>query len=192
MPDVQRILYVGYLTHYGHGNVISYSKRPFDDERDMDENLIINWNACVQPDDRVYHLGDFALCPEERAIKIVKRLQGQKFLLFGNHDKRLRKNNEFLSQWIWARDLEQITVENQKIILCHYAMLTWNQSHRGSWALHGHSHGSLKPDSHSLRVDVGVDCWNYMPVSFEEIAKVMVEKAFQPVDHHGRRDEDDL
>lgn len=174
-------------THYGHDNIIAYSKRPFDDARDMRESMINNWNAIVQPGDLVYHLGDFALCEAEEAIKVAKRLVGQKYLIFGNHDKALRKNNDFLSQWIWARDMTDITVENQKIILCHYAFRVWNQSHRGSWNLHGHSHGSLPDDPNRLQLDVGVDCWDYYPVSFEEIAKRMAKKNNVPVDQHGKR-----
>ncbi len=177
-------------THYGHANILAYSQRPFDDVRDHDESLILNWNSVVQPGDRVYHLGDFALCDVERATKIAKRLVGQKFLIFGNHDKRLRKEPEFLAQWIWARDLESITVEEQKIVLCHYAFRTWAQSHRGSWSLYGHSHGSLKDDPHALQLDVGVDCWAHYPVSFEEIKERMAKKTFVPIDHHGRKDDE--
>lgn len=29
--------------------------------------------------------------------------------------------------------------------MSHYAMRVWNQSHKGSWMLHGHSHGTLEP-----------------------------------------------
>jgi calcineurin-like phosphoesterase family protein len=65
-----------------------------------------------------------------------------------------------------------------------------NQSHRGAWQLHGHSHGSLTPDAWSRRADVGVDCWSYMPVSFEELQKHMATKRFRPVDHHGRSEDD--
>jgi calcineurin-like phosphoesterase family protein len=176
-------------THYGHKNVIEYSHRPFNDVEEMNETLVTNWNAVVRPGDLVYHLGDFCLGSQELAIKTVKRLNGQKYLVFGNHDKRLRKDLEFLGHWIWARDLEQIEVEGQKLILCHYAMLTWNQSHRGSWQLHGHSHGSLADDPHSLRIDVGVDCHNMHPVSFETIRDIMSKKEFKPVDHHDARGE---
>lgn len=102
-----------------------------------------------------------------------------------NHDKAMRKSKEFMGPWVWAKDLADITVEGQKITLCHYAMHTWNKSHHGAWQLHGHSHGSLKPDPNMLRVDVGVDCWSYSPVSMAEIAKVMAEKTFKPVDRHG-------
>ena len=177
-------------THFGHKNILDYSKRPFASLEAHDEALVERWNARVRPGDRVYHLGDFALCDEGRAIEIVKRLAGQKFLIFGNHDKRLRKNKAFLGQWIWARDLEGIDVADQRIVLCHFAMLTWNQSHHGAWQLHGHSHGSLRDDPQALRLDVGVDCWNYGPVSFEEIRDRMSTKVFEPVDHHKRDPED--
>lgn len=177
-------------THFGHERVIGYSGRPFSSAKEMDEAMIHNWNAVVRPGDCVYHLGDFALCDEDRAVRIAKSLMGQKFLVFGNHDKRLRKNNQFMGQWIWGKDLTQIEISGQKIILCHFAMLTWNQSHRGAWQLHGHSHGSLTPDPKTLRTDVGVDCWNYAPVSYDEIAKLMSTKTFVSIDHHGKRDDE--
>ena len=178
-------------THFGHANVIKYSDRPFSDVVEMDEMIVKAWNERVQPGDLVYHLGDFALSKPSHAIRLAKRLLGQKYLIFGNHDKRLRKDKEFLKEWIWARDLEQITIDGQKITLCHFAMVTWNKSHHGAWQLHGHSHGSLPDDPHALRLDVGVDCWGYAPVSFEEIRMRMGKKTFRPIDHHGRDDEEE-
>lgn len=181
MPDV----WFTSDTHFGHANVIRYSSRPFAGVEEMDEALITNWNSVVRPGDRVYHLGDFAFCRPERAAGIVGRLTGQKYLVFGNHDKRLREDAGFKSSWIWARDLEGITVADQRIVLCHYAMLTWNQSHRGAWMLHGHSHGTLREDPHSLRIDVGVDPMGYHPVSFDRVRALMALKDFRPVDRHG-------
>jgi len=172
-------------THYGHANVIKYSNRPFQDVDEMNEMMIKNWNDVVRPGDLVYHLGDFAFTTLEKATEIARRLNGQKYLVFGNHDKRLRKERDFLAQWVWAKDFAEIKVGDQKIVLCHYAMLVWNQSHRGAWNLHGHSHGNLPVDKHALRIDVGVDCWDYEPVSYDEIADVMSEREFRPVDHHG-------
>lgn len=175
-------------THYGHSKVIDYSNRPFKDVDEMNEMMVQNWNAVVRPGDLVYHLGDFSFQPEERAIQTAKRLMGQKYLIFGNHDKRHRKVPEFCSQWIWTKDLHGIEVGDTRIVLCHYAMLTWNQSHRGAWQLHGHSHGSLPEDPKTLRQDVGVDVWNYQPVSFEELQRVMARREYEPIDHHGLRD----
>ncbi len=176
-------------THYQHANVIKYSKRPFAHVDEMDETMIANWNAVVRPGDLVYHLGDFAFCKPPQACSIARRLHGRKYLIFGNHDRRLRTEPEFLKHWIWARDLAEIKVADQKVFLCHYAMLTWPSSHHGAWQLHGHSHGSLKPDPRARRVDVGVDCWGYTPVAFNVLYKVMATKHFSPIDHHGDNDD---
>lgn len=178
-------------THYSHQNIIRYANRPFADIDDMREAMIANWNAVVRPEDRVFHLGDFAFCDPKEACCILDRLNGQKFLVFGNHDKKLRKNQEFLRRWQWAKDFAEIDVqdpdtgEKRKVVLCHYAMRVWNQSHRGSWHLYGHSHGTIPDDPHSLSMDVGVDPCGYTPVSLRDIKKVMSRKIFIPVDRHG-------
>jgi calcineurin-like phosphoesterase family protein len=150
--------------------------------------MIDRWNAVVRPGDRVYHLGDFALCKAPLATEIAKKLHGQKFLIFGNHDRVLRKDKDFLAQWIWARDFEQIMVGDQKISLMHYAMRTWPSSHRGAWQLHGHSHGSLQEDSRLRQIDVGVDCWDFTPVDFDTLQERMSKKQWVAIDHHDAAD----
>jgi calcineurin-like phosphoesterase family protein len=37
---------------------------------------------------------------------------------------------------------------------------------------------------YSLSMDVGVDCHNYFPISFEKIKEVISRKQFKSVDHH--------
>jgi calcineurin-like phosphoesterase family protein len=72
----------------------------------------------------------------------------------------------------------QIGVENQRIVLSHYAQRTWQGAFRGAWHLYGHSHGNLPPFRKSM--DVGVDAWDFRPVSFEQIQDRMnaVTEAF--------------
>jgi calcineurin-like phosphoesterase family protein len=178
-------------THFGHARVIEYSNRPFKDADEMDEMMIKSWNSLIRPGDQVYHLGDFSFHREEKTVQIAKRLMGQKFLIWGNHDKKLRKNKDFMAQFAWTKDLVSVNVADIKVVVCHYAMLTWSQSHHGSWQLHGHSHGTLPDDPHALRKDVGVDVWGYQPVNFDELRKFMATKEFKPVDHHGQRDQDE-
>ncbi len=173
--------------HFGHRRICEFSKRPYADLTEMREDFILRHNRVVKPGDSVYHLGDFSFADEEDSTKIARRLNGQKFLVWGNHDKGLRKSKDFLVQWVWTKDFAEIKVNEIKIVLCHYPLLVWNGSHHGSWNLHGHSHGSLKPDGGALRVDVGVDCHDYTPVSFEEVAAIMKTKTFKPVDQHGDR-----
>ena len=56
-----------------------------------------------------------------------------------------------------------------QLVLCHYAMRVWRNSHHGAIHLYGHSHGNLIGDSQSC--DVGVDCWRFSPVSIEETSR---------------------
>jgi len=52
-------------------------------------------------------------------------------------------------------------------VLCHYAFRTWRNMGRGWLNLHGHSHGRLAPLTR--QVDVGVDVWDFQPVTLAEI-----------------------
>lgn len=85
-------------THFGHGNVIKYSKRPFASENEllsgtilpesvskMNETIIKNWNEVVKAEDTVLHLGDFSMSAKS-AEDIIKRLNGKITLILGNHD----------------------------------------------------------------------------------------------------------
>jgi calcineurin-like phosphoesterase family protein len=54
-------------------------------------------------------------------------------------------------------------------VLCHYPFRSWNQQHKSSINLHGHSHAKLKP---LLRqIDVGVDAWDFRPVRLEQLLR---------------------
>ena len=169
--------------------MIRYSRRPFSCIEEMDQAIIDNWNAVVKPGDVVYHLGDFSFHRVERTSEIARSLKGRKFLVRGNHDgwsdAKLREFGFAGVAW----DLKTVRVGDQRIVLCHYPMLTWDRAHYGTWQLHGHSHGTLRPDPHSLRCDVGVDPWAMRPVSFDEVAAHMRTKTFRPVDHHGTNPE---
>lgn len=48
-------------THFSHNNIIRYTGRPFQSVDEMNEKLIENWNALVEPQDIVFFLGDFGL-----------------------------------------------------------------------------------------------------------------------------------
>jgi len=59
-------------------------------------------------------------------------------------------------------------------------MRTWNASHHGVWHLYGHSHGTLSDDEKALSIDVGVDCHNFYPISYEEVKELMKAKKWTP------------
>jgi calcineurin-like phosphoesterase family protein len=176
-------------THYGHARVIEYSKRPFKSVEEMDEALIANHNSVVKPGDRVFHLGDFAFAKEDRILSILKQLNGQKYLCFGNHDKEMRRSEKIKGMFVKVGDYLEIDVKDangdkQRIVLCHYPMITWNKAHHESWMLHGHCHGNLKYPFDGKILDVGVDPMGYFPRSFDEIKSMMSSKGFTALDHH--------
>jgi calcineurin-like phosphoesterase family protein len=144
----------------------------------------------VGRDDIVYHLGDFCWGGPIAASVYRRRLNGRIHLIIGNHDKYALREPEL---WDSISHYKEANVQSQYlpngrqiIILCHYAFKVWNGSHNGTWSLYGHSHGNLKDDPNSTSLDVGVDCWDFFPVSCSQLANAMGKKTFKPVDHHGR------
>ena len=167
-------------THFGHGNVIKLSSRPFVNLEEMDEAIIANWNACVRQSDTVWHLGDFTWAKGDEAEAYLKRLNGKVNLVWGNHDSEAVRG---WPRWSSSQFGTEIHLDGRRITLCHYAMRVWNKSHRGALMLYGHSHGNLTGSTQSL--DVGVDYWDMRPVSLGEIlARMATLPKYTCDDHH--------
>jgi calcineurin-like phosphoesterase family protein len=167
--------------HFGHHNIIAHCKRPFVGVNEMADGIIANINAVVTPKDDLYILGDVAFSDP---TPLVARINGRKHLIVGNHDEP-KKSKLHACAFQWIKDTYELRVDGQKIWLAHYPHRAWPGSHRGSWHLYGHSHGGMPPYGKSL--DVGVDCWDYKPVSFETI-KARMDAVAENVDHHIREE----
>ena len=156
-------------THFFHKNAIKLSNRPFSCIEEMNEILIDNWNETVTNNDTIYHLGDFmmgiSLKHYDKSFQKLKdtvgRLRGRIRLITGNHDKTIiklcAKMNECPFEWIKGSDF--IRSNNRKIHLTH-------KPSKRDFLFHGHSHGTVAPRNF-IRLDVGVDCWDYTPISLE-------------------------
>ena len=73
-------------THFGHEAMIRFENRPFENTKDMERQLIKNWNETVDSEDRVYVLGDFAFGDKAEVTRLCRSLNGKKILVLGNHD----------------------------------------------------------------------------------------------------------
>jgi len=131
----------------------------------MNECLITNWNALVQPNDLVYHMGDFAF---GNVQEILKQLKGQIHFITGSHDKNTQCCKHLFASY---SPLKEIKIDEQPITLCHYSMRTWAKSHYGAWMLYGHAHGGLASWGKSF--DAGVDTNNFFPYSWEQVKAKM-------------------
>jgi calcineurin-like phosphoesterase family protein len=152
-------------THFGDAGALALYRRPFASVPEMNAAMIARWNETVGPDDEVWHLGDFALRTEATdAAATLRGLNGRKHLVRGNNDPA---EVAALPEWSSTVSYAEIAVGEFRLVLCHYAFRTWNGMRKGALNLHGHSHGRLKPLPG--QADVGVDVWNFRPVTMAEI-----------------------
>lgn len=173
--------------HLGHWNINKHCNRGFTDCNKMDETLISNINSKVQANDTLYILGDFAWwkCFPFKLNQYRNGINCKNcHLILGNHDEPIK--DKLNSLFCLVENILEINLLRQgggstKIVMCHYAMRTWNQSHRGSYHLYGHSHGNLPDDPNSLSFDVGVDAVDqkFFPVNLDDIEKRMKLKTWK-------------
>lgn len=174
--------------HLFHKNIIRYSNRPFASVDEMNQEIIDRTNERVGRRDRLFLVGDVAFARPDVALPILSQLNCEEIhLVGGNHDSpemRRLKRESGAPFWKSVSELLEVNDEGRRVVLCHYAMRVWNRSHHGTYHLFGHSHGSMPGTSQSL--DVGVDCWDYRPVTLDEaILRMATFAPFRSGDHHG-------
>lgn len=196
--------------HLGHENIIGYCDRPFENVAHMHDELVSRFNACVEPEDTVYMLGDVAMGIVERSLRLVHAFEGHKILICGNHDKcwsgatghgtpNQRAVEMYLEAGfdeVWNTSPEEPALRLQLgqhwVKMSHFpyqdvdrhsgrfsgwlpspdSKLPWAQpEHRTEWLIHGHTHGKWRQKGQMI--DVGVDSFNYYPVSEEELIKLI-------------------
>lgn len=152
-----------------------------------DKYIIKLWNKTVSKKDTIYVLGDFSFANTESTKKIISKLNGNKFLILGNHDKSSEKLEGYFKQItqmkeiIFKKDNFNFLEEDFGVFCCHYAMITWSRKHYGVCQLMGHSHGRMddyNEASADLRVDVGIDgkLANFNFISLEQLYKYFKDK----------------
>lgn len=158
-------------THFGEETIRRYENRPFLDICAMDEELIRRWNAVVDPDDRVYHLGDFGAEGYEK--EILSRLNGHKYLIKGNHDT---KSNADYRAFGFAEVYDQPIIFDGFWILSHDALyVNTNMPYAN---LFGHVHHSpIIKDYSCQHYCVCVERIEYTPISFDAIKRKIQEAA---------------
>ena len=185
-------------THISHKAIIKHCPErakagafDVDDVEMHDKWLMDIWNKTVSKKDIVYIVGDFSFANSETLKKkILPKLNGQKFLIIGNHDKSSEHLDGYFQQITQMKEVvfkkknyPFIKEENGfYIFMCHYPMVTWNRKHYGEVQIQGHSHGRLddfNEESTDLRVDVGFDSKlaNFNLVSLEKLYEYFSNKA---------------
>lgn len=184
--------------HFWHANVIKYCNRPFGNVEEMNEQMVRNWNQTVGPDDTVYCLGDFSFA--FRSVELYsRRLNGTKLLVPGNHDpvhpynKHQKKAEKRGEPDEWRNKYEahgwkvlplttELSVDGVANVVMSHMPYDNNDPRydpykpvdQGKWLLHGHTH--VKEQVRGRMIHVGVDAWNFTPVSLDQIKKIILEQ----------------
>lgn len=185
--------------HFGHSNVIKFCKRPFLDVDDMNSQLIKNWNKTVKDIDIVYVLGDFSMYLKKPELKgLLSQLKGVKILVAGNHDNYTE--NEYLNLGFSSvcRSMS-MRIAGEMVNLSHFPykkswlnIKWWTMLNKlfpkryfkprvfkeqlkddGRFLLHGHTHNAQKVIEGTRMIHIGVDAWDYKPVSISKIIEII-------------------
>ncbi len=172
-------------THFGHAGVCRFLRedgtklRPWDNPDEMDEHMVKVWNETVRPNDKVYHLGDVVI--NRKALGILRRLNGDKVLIRGNHD--IFRDDEYRQHF---RELRAYHVMNG-MILSHIPIHTESLGRFGV-NIHGHLHSNrVKIQKHAGATPVidpryhcvCVEQTDFRPILFEDVLKRIKEEGGQ-------------
>ena len=177
-------------THFGHTGVCRFTHndgeklRPWTDPDEMDEAMVKAWNERVKPTDKVYHLGDVVI--NRKALGILRRLNGDKVLIRGNHD--IFRDEDYRAHF---RELRAYHVMNG-MILSHIPVHSDSLGRFGV-NIHGHLHANrvrkargvdaktgevlysdeIDPRYHCVCVEQTPD---FAPILFEDVLKRIAEE----------------
>lgn len=163
-------------SHFDHYNIIGYTNRKdetgelFKSSWHMDKFLIDKWNATVKPGNLVIHLGDFSF----RSDRYRDKLNGKILLARGNHDKR---RYDYLFDKVV--DSLELKIGEFNCYLTHQPIELDRHYKKGfvpdfslldkyDYIICGHCHNAFKTSGKNI--NVGVDVWNYSPISINDLA----------------------
>ncbi len=174
--------------HFHHKNIIEFCNRPFGDMQTMDSAMIQNWNRVVPKDGIVFELGDMIMTSSILwTEELLSKLNGTIYKVMGNHDYKNRMDREIIRDMFGGRvyDTLEVSVPDSELdsgcanfFMSHYPHLFWPS---GYFHLHGHVHSGPNSEAkdkvpfHPRRYDVGVDAWNYTPVSYRQLMDVILK-----------------
>jgi len=174
--------------HFSHQNICKFLRddgtklRPFESAEEMDEAMIKNWNEVVRPQDKIYVNGD--VCMKDKELEILKRLNGHKRLVRGNHDISDTK--------VYMKYFEEIYGVRvfDDFILSHFPIHPDSITKRYKTNVHGHIHYNIVKDINGVPdgryFNICVEHINYTPISLEDMRKQIADwqDKYPPVYKH--------
>lgn len=163
--------------HFDHANMLKFTRedgspvRPgFSSLEEMNEEMIRRHNDVVEPQDKVYFLGDVSMGND--VCKHVRRMNGRKTLILGNHD--VKKPDEYLAcfERIFSGRNYGLKGLSRAVFLCHYPI--YKHANDRGVCIHGHVHYRTVDDPRYL--NVSVENIDYTPISFDQVVEYFKER----------------
>ena len=142
---------------------------------DFNEEIIARYNKIVGKKDLVYILGDIALNfgNIEQVNKLISKLNGDKILIIGNHDRLLLENKKFdKSLFVEITPYKDIVYNEKSIALCHFPIARFNKQDVGGMHLYGHIHSTKLDRDIPHAYNVGIDVNDYKPVNIKHFIEI--------------------
>lgn len=172
--------------HLSHSNIVRLCGRPFANVDEMNCTLLDRHNRLVAPEDTVLDLGDFCWTPAHVGAWL-RRLNGRRVLVCGNHDRAWRGKSKGSAKWKrayraagFAAAVDEIRFagpRGERVCVNHFPAAgdSQHEDRFAQWRprdfdmlLHGHCHEKALVTSGGKGVNVGVDRWNFAPVRAAE------------------------
>ena len=186
--------------HFGHRNILNFCERPFENTKEMEKAIIENWNRVVKPNEKVFCLGDFSWFHSRHEIKkIVNKLNGEIYMILGNHDKKeafelCDAEKLYICSDITYLYLRPETNDSDNrfetncytVVLSHFPQLCYSQSEKNNtYNFFGHIHSRKNQPMIEFdepikllkrqQYDVGADRHDYTPIDFFDVLKEIEE-----------------
>ena len=176
--------------HIQHKKIVEFTDRGIcTTQKNHDDWLLDTVNSSgITNNDQLWILGDFAFNQDVKYLsEFLNKIKGQKFIIKGNHDNSKTLNalveSKVLQGWYQYKKIN-VNIDNtdKDVCLFHFPIMSWEKQGRGSWHLHGHSHGNLQ-GSQGFMLDVGIDnaynLYGEHKVFTEEMIKEYMQKQTQ-------------
>jgi calcineurin-like phosphoesterase family protein len=181
--------------HFMH-KMLAEDIRGFSGIEEHDEALIENINSCVKKDDALWILGDLSLKKPAVFGHLFSRLNGNKYVIWGNHDygwgfnrDAYKYGDEYYYMGVMAaNDFARRKMNHKTVMLSHFPYTGDHSAddrydecrlkNFGNTLLHGHTHSDeiiSFAGVNTLQVHVGLDAWNLMPVEINTILELIDE-----------------
>lgn len=179
--------------HLDHSNVIRYCDRPFDNVEEMNAEIVKRHNEVVDKDDIVFMVGDIAF-NDKILYELVPKMNGYRILVSGNHDQTFQRRSKaakFVHKYVEDGIFMHVTnglswklFNGTTVLIDHFPYYGDHENREerypelrprdeGGWLLHGHVHELWKQKDRMI--NVGVDQWDFYPVSEDTIIGMIDE-----------------